>query len=89
MDGLAPTLGLAGTTGLGFGAGGGPLFPMTLDGRDPPGVDDGEPFKPLSAGAGAAGGGLLAAGGGGGGGGAACSTSLRLKTQQCTSQNAH
>ena len=69
MAGLAPTAGLAGTPGLagilgfGLGAGAGPLFPMTLFGRDPPGVEVGLPLalapalpfiRPLSAAARAA-----------------------------------
>jgi len=53
--------GLAGTTGFGFGAGAGPLLPITLFGREPPGVDVGDaefwvelPIRELSAAANAA-----------------------------------
>lgn len=41
-DGFGGTPGLAGMTGFGFGAGAGPLLPMTLLGRDPPGVEVGD-----------------------------------------------
>ena len=41
-DGLGGIPGLAGTAGFGFGAGAGPLLPITLFGREPPGVEVGE-----------------------------------------------
>jgi hypothetical protein len=81
--GFAPTLGFAGTTGLGFGAGGGPLLPIMLFGLELPGVEDGDPLvfdpfsldTPFETGGTGAGGALRATGGGGG---AECSMSLRL-----------
>lgn len=78
-------------TGFGFGAGGGPLWPMTDDGRELAGDDAPETAPrffdchegaavPLVAAAGAGGGARLtgAGAGGGGGGGAALGAGSRL-----------
>jgi hypothetical protein len=83
--GFAPTPGLAGIIGFGFGAGGGPLLPMTDDGREFAGDEAPETATKFfccqeGAAAGAGGGARLtgAGAGGGGGGGAALGAGSRL-----------
>lgn len=80
--GLAPTDGLAGIEGFGFGlgAGGGPLEPIIDVGRefagDAPLLDRPFGFRPFEAAA--TGGGALLGAAGAGGGGGADSTSFKL-----------